>query len=283
MNVNYAMFIGMGEAEVIERTGERPITREQLEQDLTALGVEAGMCVIVHSSLSTLGWVCGGAHTVILALEEIIRPWGLLIMPTHSGDLSDPAGWVNPPVPENWWETIRATMPAYDPELTPSRGVGTVPELFRKQSDVVRSAHPQLSFAVWGEEAVETAAGHELDFSLGETSPLAKIYERDGYVLLLGAGYESNTSFHLAEYRAAFPRKEEIESGSPVLVDGHRRWKTFRDIDINSDDFAEIGRAFEKKYKNEIKTGRVGLAEARLFHQRLCVDFAVQWMERHRL
>jgi len=273
----------MGEAEIIQRTGDEPICRERLEKDLKALGLEAGMCVIVHSSLSSIGWVCGGAHTVVLALEAVVRSWGLLVMPCHSGHLSDPAGWMNPPVPESWWEVIRQTMPAYDPELTPTRGVGAVPELFRKQASVLRSAHPQLSFAVWGENAVEMASGHTLDYSLGESSPLAKIYELGGYVLLLGAGYESNTSFHLSEYRADYPKKKVVDSGAPVMIDGHRRWKWFKDVDINSDDFGEIGHAFERKYKNEIKTGKVGLADARLFPQRLCVDYAVQWMERHRV
>ena len=275
--------VGMGEKEIIRRTGETPISQGRLEEDLRSLGVEPGVCIIVHSSLSSCGWVCGGAHALVLALEEVVRPWGLLVMPTHSGHLSDPAGWQHPPVPEQWWEPIRETMPAYDPDLTPSRGVGVVPELFRKQADVVRSAHPQLSFAVWGEDAVEMAAGHEPDYSLGEGSPLAKIYKRDGYVLLIGAGYESNTSFHLAEYRASFPKKREIEAGAPVMIDGHRRWKLFRDIDINSDDFGEIGKAFEKRYGDEISIGKVGLATARLFRQRLCVDFAVHWLERHRI
>lgn len=273
----------MPEAEVIRNTGDRPITREQLVEDLLTLGVEPGSCLIVHSSLSEMGWVCGGPQTVVLALEEVVRPWGLLVMPAHSGHLSDPAGWENPPVPEEWWETIREHMPAYDPDLTPTRGIGVVPELFRGQPDTVRSAHPQLSFTCWGEGAVEMLAGHELEFSLGEGSPLAGIYDRDGYVLLLGAGYESNTSFHLAEYRADFPRKRVVESGAPIMVDGHRRWKWFRDVDINSDDFGEIGHDFEKRHPKEVRIGQVGKATARLFSQRLCVDFAVRWMERHRL
>lgn len=272
----------MAEAELIQNTGDRPITREQLVEDLSALGVEPGNCLIVHSSLSAMGWVCGGAQAVILALEEVVQPWGLLVMPAHSGQLSDPAGWKHPPVPEEWWETIREHMPAYDPDLTPTRGIGVVPELFRSQPETVRSAHPQLSFACWGEGAVDLAAGHKLEFSLGEGSPLAKIYERGGQVLLLGAGYESNTSFHLAEYRANYPGKKVVESGAPVMVDGHRRWKYFRDIDISSDDFGEIGQSFEKKNPREVRIGKVGRATARLFSQSLCVDFAVRWMERHR-
>ncbi len=275
----------MTERELIEATAAAqagPVTLEGLLRDLKELGVEPGAVLLVHSSLSAVGWVSGGAQTVILALEETVRPYGTLVMPTHSSQLSDPSGWKAPPVPESWWEIIRETMPAYDPELTPTRMMGVIPETFRTQADVVRSVHPQDSFAARGEAALTMVSGHGLDFSLGEQSPLARLYDADAMVLLLGVGYEVNTSFHLAEYRAEYPRKRIVESGAPVLSEGHRRWRWFKDVDIDSADFAEIGRVFEKRHRKEIMTGRVGLAEARLFPQRAAVDFAVRWMEQHR-
>lgn len=274
---------GMKEDELIRLTGKRPITGEDIVKDLQDLGLEPGSILLVHSSLSSLGWVSGAAQAVILALEEAVREWGLLVMPAHSGQLSDPSGWVNPPVPEGWWEIIRQTMPVYDPDLTPTRGIGVIPELFRVQSNTIRSSHPQYSFAFWGERALDLVNGEGLDFGLGPDSPLQTLYDEDAWVLLLGAGYESNTSFHLAEYLADYPRKTEVDTAAPVLVDGHRRWKWFKDINIDSDDFGRIGMAFEKKNKQVVKIGRVGMAETRLFPMRLCVDFAVQWMERHRV
>lgn len=271
----------MTEDEVIRRSSA-PVTVETLVRDLSALGLEGGMTVLVHSSMSALGWVSGGAPAVVLAIEEVVRPFGTLVMPTHSGDLSDPSGWSNPPVPESWWEEIRRTMPAFDPELTPTRGMGRIPECFRSQKEVLRSTHPQFSFAAWGERSVDVLSDQTLDFGLGEESPLARVYELDGWVLLLGVDHSSNTSFHLSEHRADYPAKSVVPCSSPVLVDGHRRWKSYHEINYESSDFAEIGRDFEHRYKQHVRVGKIGFAEAHLFPQRLCVDFGVTWLERRR-
>jgi aminoglycoside 3-N-acetyltransferase len=97
-------------------------------------------------------------------------------------------------------------------------------------------------------------------------------------VLLLGADYDSNTTFHLAEYRA--PGQTPERQGAPIMEDGRRVWKTYDDIELNSDIFPEIGADFETT--GAVTLGQVGSAQARLFSSRAAVDFAQDWLTAHR-
>lgn len=271
----------MAESETINFEDPRPVTVESLAADFESLGVKPGMTVILHSSLSRIGWVCGGPAAVIYALEGLLGEDGTLVMPAHSGDLSEPSLWCAPPVPESWWDIIRQTMPAYDPDLTPTREMGAVAEAFRKQKGVRRSANPHHSFSAWGKHAEQITANHPVEGRLGEQSPLARIYDLDGWVLLLGVTHANNTSMHLAEYRASYPGKKPERTGAPVMLDGQRQWVAFEDLAVDSEDFAAAGEAFEQETGCACR-GKVGRADARLMPQRALVDFMVRWIEANR-
>ncbi|MEU1041278.1 aminoglycoside N(3)-acetyltransferase [Streptomyces sp. NPDC005551] len=254
------------------------VTRAGLAAQLRELGVRPGGTLLAHSSLSSLGWVCGGAPAVVQGLLDALGPDGTLVVPTQSGDLSDPALWGDPPVPEEWWPAIRATMPAYDPLITPSRGVGVIPETVRTWPGALRSAHPQTSFAALGARAAEVVEGHAPDCRLGERSPLARLEAMDAHVLLLGAGYETCTAFHLAEYRIPSP---VAEVGRPVLgPDGTARWEVVTEVSVTSERFDELGADFERD--RPVVRGRVGAADTRLFPVAAAVAYAERWLALHR-
>nr|WP_315908076.1 AAC(3) family N-acetyltransferase [Halapricum hydrolyticum] len=192
---------------------------------------------------------------------------------------TDPEEWSNPPVPEDWVEPIRASMPPYWPAVTPSYGVGDIPECLRTYPEAVRSRHPVFSFAALGADAEAIVGDHRLDFGLGEGSPLARVYDRDGRILMLGTDYGTNTSVHLAEYRADVPT-ERTEYRVPIRRDGERVVVTLDDIETSTDDFEALGAAFEREIG--VERGAVGEAEATLLEQSALIDFATEWLAENR-
>ena len=265
----------MSEKSVIENS-PYPFTREILAQHLAQLGVKAGMVLLVHAALSKLGYVPGGPVTVIQALQDVLTPAGTLVMPTHTSDYSEPSEWQNPPVPAAWQPIIREHYPAFDPALTPTRQMGAMAELFRTWPGVVRSNHPQVSFAAWGQYAEQITADHSLPFGMGDESPLARVYDLDGFVLLLGVGHQNNSSFHLGEYRAGI--RPFITEGAPIIQNGQRVWHTYQEVDYDDEPFPTIGAELEAA--GAVTIGQVGLAECRLFSQKTAVDFACDWLSK---
>lgn len=268
----------MSEIAIIDRT-ERPLTVTSLTAKLQTCGLKEGRTILVHSAMSQLGWVIGGAEAVILALLTAVGETGTIMMPAYTNNNSDPAEWQNPPVPESWWQTIRDHTPAYNPLTTPSRGLGVIPELFRTWPGAVRSTHPAFSLTALGPRAAYLVQDHWLDEDAGDHSPLGKLYEVDGHVLLLGVDHNNNSSLHLAEFRVNDPRKRDIPTASAMIVDGRRQWVSYTAVEENSDNFAEIGTSFDTAHN--IPVQKIGGAGVRFFRQRPLVDFAVNWMEQN--
>ena len=269
----------MSEKNVIERSAT-PLTITSLTQQLRACGLAEGQTVLVHLAMSKLGWIIGGVEAVIMALLAAVGDSGTLMMPTNSSNNTDPSKWQNPPVPEEWWQTIRDHTPAYNPLTTPTRGMGVVPELFRTWPGAVRSTHPAFSLAALGPKAEYLVADHALNELAGDRSPLGKLYELDGHVLLLGVEHWHNTSLHLAEFRVNYPGKRHLPTGSAMLVKGQRQWVSYEVAEEHPEDFGEIGAAFDAAHSITVR--QINEAQVRFFKQRLVVDFAIKWMEQHR-
>lgn len=151
--------------------------------------------------------------------------------------------------------------------------MGKIVECFRTYPNVVRSNHPLGSFCCMG----ETCRGNNNESvaidEFGRGITIKKIYDFDGYILLIGVGYDSNTSVHLSEVRSG--ACELIKVGAPIIENGERVWKEFVEMDYESDTFVEIGVEFERK--GTVTMGKIGNATSRLMKQRDIVDFGTEW------
>ncbi|MBC8170397.1 MAG: AAC(3) family N-acetyltransferase, partial [Anaerolineae bacterium] len=154
---------------------------------------------------------------------------------------------------------------------------------FRNYPGVIRSHHPVGSFAALGKRAAYLIADHDYRRDIfGEESPIGKLYQLDGYVMLMGVGHGNDTSLHLAEFRAQWASKASsfIDEGSAILIDGKRQWLTYQMMSMETDDFEQLGAAYEASIG--YTPGQIGQATTRLLRQRPLVDFAVQWLEQNR-
>ncbi|MFJ9623039.1 aminoglycoside N(3)-acetyltransferase [Streptomyces sp. NPDC101181] len=251
---------------------------------LTALGVRPGEVLLVHASLRAVGPVRGGAHGVLDAVRRAVGPTGTVVVPAFTPENSDTSPHYRERVrglDAAARAAVRAAMPPFDPALTPAPSTGALAEAVRTAPGARRSTHPQTSFAALGPGAGALLAGHRADCHLGEESPLARLYEADARILLLGTGYATCTAFHLGEYR--MPRPPRRAYRCVVAPRGVRQWWEYEDVALDDGDFAALGAAFEAAAaEEEVRTARLGAATCRLVGLRSAVDFATGWLTEHR-
>ena len=258
----------------------RVVIKEDIIKELKRTGLKEKDTVMVHTSLKKMGYVCGGAQTVIEALIDVVGKEGTIMMPTQSWKNLDPEEGVHQDADQNEWQKIRDNWPAYDKHITPTNTMGAVAEMFRQWPGSIRSDHPARSVAAYGKHAEYLTEKHDLSNIFGDGSPIGKLYELDGYVLLLGVGYDKNTSLHLADARAEYPGKHMSTESSAVMIDGKRVWKSYETLYVDGEDFTEIGEAFEMI--GNVSKVELGNGTVRFMKQRELVDFAVKWMEENR-
>ena len=164
-------------------TGRREIGRKELVAQLRGLGVHPGGVLLVHTSFRAVRPVAGGPHGLIDALGLALGPGGTLVMPSWTGEDDLP----------------------FVPSSTPaSPDLGVVPETFRRLPGVRRSAHP-FAFAARGPLAERIVSGPLPLPPHAPESPVGRVHELDGQVLLLGVGHDADTTLHLAELLGGVP------------------------------------------------------------------------------
>lgn len=250
-------------------------SKETLKKQLTALGIKPGDALIVHSSLKSMGWIAGGPQAVVEALIETLGREGTLVMPAQSTDNSDPSYWMNPPVPENWHQPLREQLPAFDPFLTPMRGMGKIPETLHRHPETIRSPHPSHSFIAWGKHAKEWMSEQPIEDSFGPNSPLGKMMKSEVKIVMIGTRFDSCTALHYAEFAQEHPAT--FPQGTAAMKDGRRQWVEFDCVDMDADRFPELVKA----YPGEIETGSLGQAEVKLAEMRPLVEFGIEWLKAH--
>ena len=255
-----------------------PVTRSDLLSALAELGVRQGDTLCVHTSMSRIGRVMGGAQTVIAALIEATGPQGTLMMPAYTRDCAHPNEWQYPPAPPEWIARADET-PAFDPRLTPSVNCGAVAELFRTWPGAIRSRHPISSVAALGPLAERLTHGVPLDNRFGPASPYGRLYDIGGKVLMLGAPYETMSLLHLTEYLLAGGRLGQY--GKPVVKTARTEsgWVEFNDV-LLPHAWAEacVGNMVSMGHA---RVGFLGQGRLLCVEARTAVDYAMQWRRAH--
>jgi len=259
------------------------ITRGRLVNDLRQLGVAPGQTVMMHTSVRAIGWIVGGPDMVIQALLDVLSSRGTLMMYV---------GWEESPYELEEWPQARQRAyleecPPFDPVTSRAyRKWGILTEYLRTWPGARRSDHPEASVAAIGSRAEWITADHPLQYGYGPCSPLAKLCQVGGRVLLLGAPLSAITLLHYAEHMARVPNKRIARYRMPIRRDGRRLWVEIEEFDTacgivdweGGDYFEAIARDYLVSGKG--RSGSVGAAPSYLFDAADIVEFAVQWMER---
>lgn len=229
-------------------TTRQPMTSHELVEQLGRLGVGAGGVVLVHTSYRAVRPVAGGPLGLIAALQSAVGRKGTLVMPSWTGDDDAP----------------------FDPATTPADPVlGVVAETFWRLPDACRSDHPFACAALGPQASYVTSDPVALPPHKPE-SPVGRVHELDGQVLLLGIGHDANTTLHLAELLAGVPYRRPMHctlrrNGRAVRQDYEENDHCCQRFSL-ADDWLRAGGLQSE--------GPVGYATARLMRSRDLVSAA---------
>ena len=177
----------------------RAITKERLIGELQALGLRLGDTVMMHSSLSSLGYVDGGAEAVVDALQEAVGNEGTLLVPGFRD-----SAWEGSQTFINTDCRDQCPQPLCPNKQPSIQGILT--ETIRKRPGCLRSCHPTHSWLALGPAAERLLVGHcNATTPSGAGNPFEQVIELDGCVLMLGVGINTVTLWHYYEETLGVP------------------------------------------------------------------------------
>ena len=229
-----------------------PLTREELVRQLLALGVRPGGILLVHTAFSRVRPVENGPIGLIGALRAALGPNGTLVMPAMTDD----------------------DVHAFDPATSPCHNMGVVADTFWRLPGVLRTDSPH-AFAAAGPHAPAITRDQPVDVPHGADSPVGRVYELDGQVLLLGVGHDANTTIHLAENLAGV--RYRLQAVATVLVAGRVTRCHYEEVDHCCENFNLMDRWLDAAGLQ--RRGTVGHGEARLTRSRDLVRVAVAHLQ----
>lgn len=247
-------------------------TQQQLVEDLREIGLASGNLVLVHASLGAIGPIEGGPETLVAAFQEVLGSTGTLLVPNFT--FPDEGGSeATSPTEEALEEG--AALPLYDPTRPPSPAYWTsgFGETVRYSPGAVRSDHPTYAFAALGAEAEALTAGVPFHYPLGSDGPLARLHQRNGWILLIGVGHVLNLSLHLAEIWANVPY---IHRSSPVRNSAGTEIAMLGSPDCSAG-FARIEPVLRQSRIS--RRGYIGNAESQLMRQQQTVSMAIAMLQ----
>lgn len=235
------------------RASHRILDRDALRAGLEELGLADAELVVLHSSLSSLGWVRGGAEAALGAFLDVLGPRGTLMAPTFTHCFAPRNG-----VP-------RDRQGPFDVAAMPST-VGRISEALRLHPGAVRSRHPVHSVAAFGPLARGLTADHESTSDFGVDSPYGRVIARNGTVVLLGVGQFANSIVHALEDLLDMPylAPEEALVARP---DGGREVCACRKCPIGHRDFySREGSKWDDAIRatGVIRRGKLGRADVQI-------------------
>ena len=221
----------------------------ELVRQLHELGVEPGGVLLVHTSFRAVRPVQGGPGGLVRALSDAVGRDGTLVMPSWGGNDEQP----------------------FDPRTTAAAAdLGVVADTFWRLPGVRRSEHVH-AFAAAGPAAERILADPlPLPPHIPE-SPVGRVHQLDGQVLLLGVGHDADTTLHLAELLA--PVRYGVTKHCTIIRDGRPVRLDYRENDHCCERFALADEWLRTRGLQ--REGRVGHAHARLARARDIVSVAL--------